>query len=42
VTEGSGLGLSITRALIQAQGGTVSLRDAAPSGLCVRLNLPTL
>ncbi len=40
VTEGTGLGLSITRALIQAHGGTVLLQDAAPSGLCVRLNLP--
>jgi signal transduction histidine kinase len=40
-TEGSGLGLSITRALIQAQGGTVTLHDAAPSGLCARLCLPS-
>jgi len=40
VTEGSGLGLSITKALVQAHGGTVDLLDAAPCGLTVRLNLP--
>jgi signal transduction histidine kinase len=40
VTEGSGLGLSITKALVQAHGGSVDLLDAEPSGLCVRLNLP--
>jgi signal transduction histidine kinase len=40
VTEGSGLGLSITKALVQAHGGTVALLDAVPTGLCVRLNLP--
>jgi signal transduction histidine kinase len=39
-TEGSGLGLSITKALVQAHGGTVALLDAVPCGLCVRLNLP--
>lgn len=40
VTEGSGLGLSITKALVQAHGGSVDLLDAAPCGLTVRLNLP--
>ncbi len=39
-TQGSGLGLSITKALVQAHGGSVDLLDATPSGLCVRLNLP--
>lgn len=34
-----GLGLSITRAIIEAQGGSLSLLDAKPSGLVARLTL---
>jgi signal transduction histidine kinase len=37
---GTGLGLSIVRELVTQQGGTVTLTDAAPSGLRVRLLLP--
>jgi signal transduction histidine kinase len=39
-TEGSGLGLSITKALIAAHGGKVELLDAVPHGLTVRVTLP--
>ena len=37
---GSGLGLSITQALLQRSGGDVSLEDAAP-GLRAVVRLPT-
>lgn len=37
---GSGLGLSITRDIIQAHGGTIALADGVPSGLVVRIHLP--
>lgn len=37
---GSGLGLAIARTLVAAQGGTLTLHERAPHGLCVRLILP--
>jgi signal transduction histidine kinase len=37
---GFGLGLSIARAIISAHGGELSLRDRAPHGLIVRIELP--
>jgi signal transduction histidine kinase len=40
LTDGSGLGLSITKALVEAHGGTVALLDAVPQGLVVRVTLP--
>jgi signal transduction histidine kinase len=41
VTQGSGLGLAITKALVHAHGGTVDLLDAQPTGLTVRLLVPS-
>jgi signal transduction histidine kinase len=38
--SGFGLGLSIVRSLIEHHGGTVSLLDAEPRGLIVRVILP--
>lgn len=38
--EGTGLGLPIVRAIMQAHGGTATLEDVDPSGLCVVLSLP--
>ncbi len=35
-----GLGLSIARAIIESQGGTLALLDREPSGLVARLTLP--
>jgi signal transduction histidine kinase len=37
---GFGLGLSITRAIVLAHGGELSLRDRQPHGLIVRIRLP--
>ncbi len=37
VAGGSGLGLAIVRELTTQQGGTVTLADAAPTGLRVEL-----
>lgn len=39
-TAGSGLGLPIVQALVVAQGGTVRVRAAEPSGTVVRVELP--
>lgn len=39
-TGGSGLGLAITRAIVEAQGGAVSLANRAGGGLCARVSLP--
>ena len=39
-TAGSGLGLPIVRALVVAQGGSVQLSAASPSGTVVRIELP--
>jgi signal transduction histidine kinase len=38
--NGLGLGLSIAREIVTAQGGTLSLLDRAPRGLTVRIELP--
>ncbi|MHC2626239.1 signal transduction histidine kinase [Bradyrhizobium huanghuaihaiense] len=38
-TTGFGLGLSIAQAIVTAHDGTLELRDNAPKGLCVRLQL---
>ncbi|MGW2561926.1 sensor histidine kinase [Streptomyces sp. NPDC001514] len=38
--KGSGLGLSITRALLSAAGGSISYAHAEPQGLCVTITLP--
>jgi len=37
---GSGLGLSITRDIVHAHGGTITLEDAVPSGLLIQIRLP--
>ena len=37
---GAGLGLSIARAAVTAHKGRISARNAAPSGLSVRIELP--
>ncbi len=37
---GFGLGLPIAKAIIEDHGGEVTLHDAAPSGLIVRITLP--
>ena len=37
---GSGLGLAVVRAIIQASGGTVSITDNDPKGTCVNISLP--
>lgn len=37
---GFGLGLSITRAMTQAHGGSLTLHDRAPHGLIARITLP--
>lgn len=38
--NGTGLGLSVARECIEAQGGTLELIDDAPSGACFRIRLP--
>jgi len=39
-SRGFGLGLSITRSIIAAHGGTLSLHDRTPHGLTARIMLP--
>ena len=39
-TGGTGLGLSIARSVVQGHGGEITLRNASPHGLCVRIRLP--
>lgn len=39
-TGGAGLGLAITRMLVEAHGGTILLADAADGGLSVSVSLP--
>jgi len=38
--SGFGLGLSIARAVADAQGGRLSLHDVEPHGLLARIHLP--
>jgi len=38
--NGFGLGLSIARSVIEAHGGTLGLRDRAPTGLIAEITLP--
>ncbi|MBL8574643.1 MAG: two-component sensor histidine kinase [Hyphomicrobiaceae bacterium] len=38
--DGFGLGLSIARAIVASHGGRISLHDAEPQGLKVRIDLP--
>jgi signal transduction histidine kinase len=38
--DGNGLGLSIAQAVVEAHGGRLSLHDAIPHGLRVRIELP--
>ena len=40
-TGGAGLGLSISRAIVQAHGGTISIATAAGPGTAVEICLPT-
>ncbi len=40
VGKGSGLGLSISLGIIQRHGGTISVHNIEPHGLCVLIHLP--
>ena len=39
-TEGTGLGLSLAKTIIENHGGTVELHNQTPSGLTVTVTLP--
>lgn len=41
VQGGSGLGLSIAKGLVEAQGGVISLESAPGSGTCVTIQFPS-
>jgi two-component system, OmpR family, sensor kinase len=38
--KGYGLGLAITKQIVEAHGGTVNARNRKPNGLCVEMRLP--
>jgi signal transduction histidine kinase len=38
--KGYGLGLAITKQIVEAHGGSVSARNNKPKGLCVEMILP--
>ena len=39
-TGGSGLGLSISKSIIEAHGGTISAQNSPLGGLCIKVDLP--
>lgn len=39
-TQGSGLGLSLVKAIVSAHQGSIEVRDHAPQGLCFMIRLP--
>lgn len=41
-TEGTGLGLSTARRIVEAHGGTITAANNTGGGLCVRIELPLL
>ena len=38
--QGMGLGLSVSRSLVEAMGGTISIENECAKGACVRITLP--
>lgn len=40
ITDGVGLGLSLAREIVRANGGTLSLKDSRPGHTCFALSLP--
>jgi len=40
VESNTGLGLAIAKGLVEAQGGTISLENALPTGTLARLEFP--
>ena len=39
--RGIGLGLALCKTIIEAHGGTITLRDNAPTGCCFQFSLPS-